>query len=194
MVKNKGFTLLEVMLVLLLVSLASVAVIGTLPSNSKDEAKQHASALWQRIQLLNEEAMLSGKDFGLRVDESKNQYFLQQMSIDGWQSITVNKIPKETDLPDDVSIELKLGGSAWQDDDRLFKPGSLFDEEMFAEFEEKKTLPPPQIFIVASGEVTPFTIAIYPKKDKTKQDAWHVVAKENGQILLLAPGELDEDA
>lgn len=194
MVKNKGFTLLEVLLVLLLVSLASVAVISTLPSNSKDEAKQHANALWQRLQLLNEEAMLSGKDFGLRIDEAKSQYFLQQMSVDGWQALTVNKIPEQTDLPEDISIELKLGGDAWQDDDRLFKPGSLFDEDMFAEFEEKKALPPPQIFIVASGEVTPFTIAIYPKNDKTKQDAWHVVAKENGQILLLAPGELDEDA
>ena len=66
---------------------------------------------------------------------------------------------------------------------------------MFAEFEqENKKLPPPQVFIMSSGEVTPFSIAIYPQDRSSENDAWRIVAKENGQIILLAPGESDEES
>lgn len=61
--------MLEILLVLVLVSLASVAVISTLPTSAKDESKIQAKSLYQRLLLLNEEAMLSGRDYGLRVDE-----------------------------------------------------------------------------------------------------------------------------
>jgi general secretion pathway protein H len=87
-----------------------------------------------------------------------------------------------------------MGGGAWGDDDRLFKPGSLFDEDMFAEYKEEKKLRPPQVFIVSSGEVTPFSVAVYPEQGDEEQDAWKVVAKENGQIVLLAPGESEDES
>ena len=65
---------------------------------------------------------------------------------------------------------------------------------MFADVEEEEKVPAPQVFIMSSGEVTPFSIAIYPQNLSAEQDAWHVVAKENGQIIILAPGESDEEA
>ena len=58
--RDNGFTLLEILLVLLLVSLASVAVISTLPNRAEDNAA-YAQALFHRVQLLNEEAMLVGE-------------------------------------------------------------------------------------------------------------------------------------
>ena len=188
-----GFTLLEILLVLVLVSLASVAVISTLPTNAKDASEKQANSLYQRLLLLNEEAMLSGRDFGLRVDEKKSTYYLMTLESKGWKKLNIEQIPYQTKLKDSSAISLTLGGGAWGDDDRLFKPGSLFDEDMFEDLFEKKKLPPPQIFIVSSGEVTPFTVSIYPRQGDVERDAWKVVAKENGQIVLLVPGEsLDE--
>lgn len=114
------------------------------------------------------------------------------LETEGWKKLNIDQIPYETKLEDSMVMALSLGGSAW-DDDRLFKPYGLFDDDLHEELFEKKKLPPPQIFIVSSGEVTPFTVSIYPQKGDEEQDAWKVTAKENGQIVLLAPGEsLDE--
>lgn len=190
--RRKGFTLIEILLVLVLLSVASIAVISTLPQKSSDAAKQQALSLYHRIQLLNEEAILSGRDYGLRVDEKKSTYSLMALNSEGWQKLDDDQIPAQTELPDALALVLELGGNSWQDQDRLFKPGSLFDEEMFAEQDEEKTLPPPQVFIMSSGEVSPFSVAIYPQDRGIENDAWQVVAKENGEIIVLAPGESDE--
>ncbi|KJY84096.1 general secretion pathway protein GspH [Vibrio galatheae] len=188
-----GFTLLEILLVLVLMSLASVAVISPLPVSAEDGAKKQAQALFHRIQLLNEEAMLSGKDFGLQINEKKSNYEFRQLMSEGWYKLDKHSIPYSTKLDDNLAIALQLGGDVWGDKERLFEPGSLFDEEMFAEFEEQEnTLPAPQIFIMSSGEVTPFSIAIYPQNRSAQNDAWRIVAKENGQLIVLAPGESDE--
>ena len=191
---QSGFTLLEILLVLVLVSLASVAVISTLPVNAEDGAKQQAQSLYYRVQLLNEEAILSGQDFGLYVDEERALYQLRVLTPDGWVALEDQSLPEQTELEDILTLTMTLGGGVWADKDRLFEPGSLFDEDMFAELEQEKRLPPPQIFIMSSGEVTPVSIAIYPQNQDAEMDAWRVIAKENGQILLFAPGETDEES
>lgn len=68
MTATRGFTLLEILLVLVLVSVSAVAVIATFPVSVKDEAKISAQSFYQRLLLLNEEAILSGQDFGVRID------------------------------------------------------------------------------------------------------------------------------
>ncbi len=192
MSKNAGFTLLELLLVITIIAFSASMVVFMLPTNQSDEAKQQANVLWHRMQLLSEEALLSGRDYGLRVDTEKKRYYLQQLDSQGWQPLQLERMPYENDISQDLTLEFQLGGSVWQDQQRLFEPTSLFDEEMFAEFEDKKALPLPQVFLMSSGEVTPFSIAIYPKGEKPEQSAWHLVAKENGELLLLAPGETDE--
>nr|WP_026027024.1 type II secretion system minor pseudopilin GspH [Vibrio genomosp. F10] len=191
--KQQGFTLLEILLVLVVISMGVVTTLSALPDNSQDNAKQQAQALFQRLQLINDEAILSGKDFGLRVDETRSRYIWMGIENGQWKPVTLDTIPEETELTEEgVSIEMTLGGDAWNDKDRLFQPGSLFDEEMFADLEADNKPLPPQIFLFSSGEVTPVSIALYPQNKDAKQDGWQVVIKANGQILLMSPGEQDE--
>ena len=187
-----GFTLIEILLVLVLLSVSAVAVISTIPTNSKDVAKQYAQSFYQRIQRLNEEAILSGLDFGVRVDEKKSTYVLMTLKSDGWQETEFEKIPSSTELPEELALSLTLGGGAWQDDDRLFNPGSLFDEDMFADQEEEKKPKPPQVYILSSAEMTPFVLSFYPNTGDTIQDGWRILVLDNGVIRLLEPGEEDE--
>ncbi|ELE6597689.1 MULTISPECIES: prepilin-type N-terminal cleavage/methylation domain-containing protein [Vibrio] len=187
--KHNGFTLIEILLVLVLLSLTAVAVISTLPTSQKDLSKQYAQSFFQRLQLLNEEAVLSGKDFGVRVDDAKSTYVLLSLTSEGWQPLKLKQIPSKTKLEEDIALQLELGGGAWDNDERLFKPGSLFDEDMFAEEEDEKKIEPPQVFIFSSAEVTPFTLSFFPQNGDTFNDGWQVIGKESGQILLLAPGE-----
>lgn len=192
--KHNGFTLIEILLVLVLLSLTAVAVITTLPTSQKDLSKQYAQSFFQRLQLLNEEAVLSGKDFGVRVDDTKKTYTLLSLTAEGWKPLEMKQIPSKTKLEDDITLQLDLGGGAWDKDDRLFEPGSLF-EDMFADETEEKKVKPPQVFIFSSAEVTPFTLSFFPQKGDAFNDGWRVIGKESGQILLVAPGEeVEEDA
>ncbi|NMU72434.1 type II secretion system protein GspH, partial [Vibrio parahaemolyticus] len=109
----------------------------------KDLSKQYAQSFFQRLQLLNEEAVLSGKDFGVRVDDTKSTYALLSLTSEGWQPLKLKQIPSKTKLEEDITLQLELGGGAWDNDERLFKPGSLFDEDMFAEEEDEKKIQPP---------------------------------------------------
>ncbi len=194
MSRPRGFTLLEILLVLVLLAVASVAVIGTLPTSASDVAKQQARSFFQRIQLLNEEALLSGKEFGLRVDEKKSRYTLMQLGDKGWEELTLNDIPAVTELSDGVVMQFDLGSSAWQDKDRLFDPNeSLFDDDKFAEEKSEKKLPAPQVLITSSGEITAFTLALHLPRQGVN-DGWRIIARENGAIAILAPGERDEQA
>ncbi len=192
--KHNGFTLIEILLVLVLLSLTAVAVISTLPTSQKDLSKQYAHSFFQRLQLLNEEAVLSGKDFGVRVDDAKSTYRFLSLTAEGWQPLEMKQIPAESILEGNIALQLDLGAGAWAEDDRLFEPGTLFDEDMFAELEEEKKVKPPQVFVFSSAELTPFTLSFFPASGDAFTDGWRVVGKESGQIVLLAPGEeVEED-
>lgn len=198
-----GFTLIEIMLVLVLLSVSAVAVIATLPDNSDDLSKKQAQRFYQRFMLLNEEAVLSGKDFGIRVDESKSTYVYLTLTPDGWQELEMDRIPAVTELDESIALQLTLGGGAWGSDDRLFEPSNLFDENMFggdtqsdnlfADEKKKKPQKPPQLFLLSSGELTPFVLAIYPNVGDAAQDGWRISVKETGAVHLLTPGESDEE-
>lgn len=138
MQSNRGFTLIEVLLVVLLIAICAVAVISTLPTNKKDYAKKSTQLLYQRLQLLNEEAILNGEDFGIRIDETKSRYTIMTLGEKGWQEKKLDDMPTETTLPSDLSIKFELGGGVWKDNDRLFEPGSLFEDSKFEDSEKEK--------------------------------------------------------
>lgn len=185
---QRGFTLIEVMLVMVLVSVSAVAVVITLPADSEDIVRTRTEQLYQRVTMLHQDAMLNGWDLGIRVDEAKNRYQFLRLSGEGWELLDHRRIPAETEIEQGINLALNVGGSVWGEQESLFEQGSLFDEEMFAELEEDKVLPP-QVLILSSGELTPFVMHLYPSNVSEGEDNWRLEALENGQFQLLAPGE-----
>lgn len=115
MTATRGFTLLEILLVLVLVSVSAVAVIATFPVSVKDEAKISAQSFYQRLLLLNEEAILSGQDFGVRIDvDTRRLTFLQLTADKGWQKWQNDKMTNQTTLKEGLQLDFELGGGAWQ--------------------------------------------------------------------------------
>lgn len=187
--KNVGFTLIEIMLVLVLLSLSAVAVILNLPNTKQDEVKEQAERFFYRIQLLNEDAILNGQDFGVRVDEQKNTLTYMVLKNDGWSVLESNNY-QEMVMPDEVRLNLEIGDGVWsKGDDKLFSQEGLFDDEMFAEYEEKKKEKPPQLFVLSSGEMTPFTLDVFVRRDR--DNGWAVRVKESGTVSLMTRRELE---
>jgi len=193
--REVGFTLIEIMLVLVLLSVSSMAVIMSLPESSDDQLEEQASRFYQLVQLLNEDALLNGMDYGIYFSQERQEYRFMTLKSDGWQPLEKSRFFTEVKMEDDITFEMELGGSAWADDDRLFEPGSLFDEEMFADVEEKKKPKPPQVMVLSSGEMTPFIVRFLPANERGNVDdkMWLIKVDESGVIILIKPGEeIDE--
>ena len=179
-----GFTLIEILLVLVLLATSAVAVIMTLPESKEDKVKEEAARFHHLVQLLGEDALLNGIDYGIRIERHRYQ-FLELTSKD-WQPVAQSRFFTDVEVGDDIDLRVEMGGYSWQDKDRLFKPGSLFDEDLFAEQTDKDKIKPPQIVVMASGEYTPFTLAF--EVDGVNQ-FWRIQADELGQLFLLRPGD-----
>jgi|GEM_PF-686624 len=187
--RSRGFTLLEILLVVLLLSVSAAAVMMTFPASQNNQAKAAAQSVFQRIQLLNEEAILSGRDYGVSVDEKQRSLRFLVLTTDGWKLVNTHLFKPVLDIRSELIVNFQLGGDLWQSDERLFEPGSLFDDRFGRQEQEKS----PQVFILSSGEVTPFVLSIWPKTEH-RDHSWRIVVGENGQARLLAPGEQYEKA
>ncbi|MGF1725853.1 type II secretion system minor pseudopilin GspH [Photobacterium nomapromontoriensis] len=182
-----GFTLIEILLVLVLLASSAVVVIMTLPESKDDTVREEAARFHHLVQLLGEDALLNGTDYGIRVE--RNRYQFLQLTSQDWQPLKESRFFTEVEMPDAIHLEVEIGSYSWQDKDRLFKPGSLFDEDLFAEHTDKDKIKPPQVVVMASGEYTPFTLEF---EVDGENEFWRVQADELGQLFLLPPGETIE--
>lgn len=193
-VESGGFTLLEVLLVLLLMAMGVIAVIGTLPPRQDEAIQQAAQSLFQRIRLLNEEAMLAGKDFGLSVDETTARYQFMVLSAQGWQTLTMPRVQTTTTLTDGVVLHLAFDAQPSERDSWFKADDDAAETTRFAvENDSSRSssavpLPAPQILLLASGEITPARLTFYPQGGAI-DDGWQVVLNENGSVQLQAAGE-----
>ncbi|MDD1783584.1 type II secretion system minor pseudopilin GspH [Enterovibrio sp. ZSDZ35] len=148
-----GFTLLEIMLVLLVLGLSAAFVVPNLPQNKSDEVKEEADRFYQLVQLWTEQALISGQTFGLRVDDDKYQLF--KLTPEDWVEVDAQRTKTNVTMPEGIGLDLEVTGFV-DEEDRLFDRESLFDDEMFAEEEDKPK--PPQVVLMGNGEIIPFSL------------------------------------
>ncbi|WP_086981711.1 type II secretion system minor pseudopilin GspH [Vibrio aphrogenes] len=190
MQRQRGFTLLEVLLVVVLMSLSALVVVQTLPQNKEDQAKEQSQRFFQRLQLLSDEAMLSGQDYGLFIDTQKSHYHYMTLTQKGWEIIQESRYFVATDLPDEVSLNVELGSEAWNHKDSLFKQESFY-ADLFEDDEDKAQ--PPQVYVLSSGEITPFTLGFMSTSNQNITQSWRVQVTETGEVHILAPGEVMDE-
>jgi general secretion pathway protein H len=194
MKRCRGFTLLEILLVLFVISMSAMVVVMSLPGHSQQRAQRTVDRLYQRMQLLSEDAIYSGRNYGLYVDEKNHRFRFLMLTDKGWEPL---KIPDFTDVVSverDIHFRFDSGGSIWGDQERLFQPGSLFDSMGFPEEEkqeEKQKVKPPQVIVFNSGEMTAFTILLW--QDSTPNKQWSISTSSNGLLQLKTPEEVSHD-
>ena len=199
--RKSGFTLLEILLVVFLISLSSLMVFFTLPNSTSDDlAESHALSFYYRFLLLSEEGSISGQDFGIRVDEPNRHYELMVLTSEGWRvKEAERRMTSKVELESSLDIKLLLLDGVWGDLARSMDDDTLFDEDMFLT-EDEKANDPPQIFVLSNGEYIPFILAFYPSGSDIEElslsdvdMAWRVVVSDAGSIKVLAAGESDDE-
>ncbi|WP_429740698.1 type II secretion system minor pseudopilin GspH [Enterovibrio makurazakiensis] len=178
--RPSGFTLLEILLVMLLLAISAVIVVPNLPQNQSDEAKGEAQRFYQLVQLWTEQALLSGQTFGLRVND--NSYQLVRLTREDWVPVEKGRTVTEATMPEGIELDLQVTGFV-AEEDRLFERTELFDDEMFAEEEEKPK--PPQVVLMGNGEIIPFSLTFLADEKRL----WQVEGNDVATFKITALNE-----
>ena len=188
---SQGFTLIEMMLVAFLMGLAAMIVVPSFGGNEKGKLEQEAKRFVALLELLSEEAIMSGKDYGLLIDKHSYQFF-QLDDNDQWQTLEEDDIYKEVDLSELAKLELKLDGFSWGGEVKkgqdlgLFN-NDLFEDDFIEEEDEEEKRPQPQLFLFASGEMSAFTLSFELIRAEEPETLFKAVGLSSGQLYFLKP-------
>ncbi|PCS21127.1 type II secretion system minor pseudopilin GspH [Candidatus Enterovibrio escicola] len=178
-----GFTLMEILLVLLLLAVTAVVVVPNFWQSQSDEAKKEAQRFYQLIQLWTEQALLTGQTFGLRVEN--NHYTLNKLTPENWQPVTEGRYAYAVSMPEGIRLELEVT-SFLAEENRLFERESLFNYNMFIVEDNKRK--PPQVALMGNGEIIPFTLTFIANKKRL----WRVNGNEVAIFEINALNENKE--
>ncbi|WP_412486526.1 type II secretion system minor pseudopilin GspH [Shewanella chilikensis] len=155
--RSLGFTLLEVMLVVLLMGLAATAVTMTMgDSGPKQQLTREAQRFMAATETVLDETVLSGQFIGVVVDKDKYHFVL--FKENKWQPLEQDRLLAEKQLPEGITLSVELEGLPLVQEDE--EQDSWFDEPFIEESDaDKKKFPEPQIMLLPSGEMTAFELS-----------------------------------
>jgi len=167
-----GFTLVEILVVLIIVSVMSGIVVTSLPSSFQNsDFDEESLRLKTVIELIREESLTRASEYGLNTDIDNYSFFVYNEIEQNWTQLNT-KPYAEHKLGYGILLKTTI------EDNELI----LTDEE-----DEESSVPnAPRILLLSSGEMTPFEITIALGRDKTR------TLVSDGYSELAWQDELDE--
>lgn len=147
-----GFTLLEMMVVMVLIGIIfSFAMLSMGGDDLAELMEQETRRLETLLALASDEAVIRGEELAMRFEDDGYEFML--LAADGWRAAD-DGLLKSYQLPADIELELDISG----------------DLPVMGEEDEKKqdNAQAPQVFILSSGEMTPFTVT-FNSRHSTRQ-------------------------
>ena len=139
----RGFTLIEILVVLLIVSIMTGVVLVNLPRFAQtDDFDTEANRLKVVLEMLRDEALVQANEYGLRPGRRGYEFYIYNERLQVWEVLAERPFTART-LPADVSLSVRVEGHELQ-----------FGED-----------DAPPILILSSGEITPFELRIESNLD-----------------------------
>jgi general secretion pathway protein H len=176
---QSGFTLLEILIVAVIIAvITSMAVISTNVLGRDRQLDGEAARLQAILLEVRDEAMLQGRDVGMRVDARGYDFMRYDTRRERWELETDDPMLKERTLPDGVEAELWLESRRVQLETRVPPPPSpeqqtveetgqalsgrteLIEEPEPGPDDEQRKAFAPQIVVQASGDLVPFELLL----------------------------------
>lgn len=166
--RQQGFSFIEILVVLVIMGLlVSSVVISFSNKEPADDLEKEARKFRTIFHLAADYALLNNAELGLHVKD--NQYQLLAYDGDKWGPIPgEDKLFASVEVDERFKVELELDDLPWPTDENLFSADlfnpedeeSLFieQEDPEATEEQKKKYKFPQVFILSSGDITPFVL------------------------------------
>lgn len=160
-VRQRGFTLFELLIVVVIVAILFTYTTLAIRSDSpEDLIQEEAQRLERLVQLALEESIMRGEEYAIEVYQ--DGYRFLRFSENQWLPLSDDRILRERELPHNMELEMRL-----EETEIVIDPASdLISEqklELDADTEEnEETKISPQIYLLSSGEITPeFDIRFY---------------------------------
>jgi general secretion pathway protein H len=172
MERHGGFTLLELLVVLVVVGImVSLAVLSFGVLGSDRQAEDESRRFWTVLQQAREEGEMQVEDLGIFVSSTAYEYLRFDSRKDEWQPIEGDELFAQRELPEGLRFRLRL-----ESREVVLKPNlpQRGDKD-----ENKRN--PPHIMVLSSGDVSPFELEI----ERENQPAlWRVTALADNNLRV----------
>lgn len=154
----RGFTLVEILVVIVIVGIMAGLAVISIGGNPQRELQQEARRLQLVLRTAGDEALLTGKEYGLIAD--RHSYQILQFDQSGRQWVAGdNKIFSSYRLPEYIALNLSLEGEA-VDLAKIMSPADREQQDDNTTDEAEEAQQAPALIFFSSGEATPFAVEI----------------------------------
>jgi general secretion pathway protein H len=163
---GSGFTLIEVLVVVVIIGIISAIVVLGLGNFSDDrELRNDARRMTALIEMTLDEATLQGRDFGLELMQSGYRFVEYDPLTEQWFEVIGDDLMRPRSLAEETEFNLFLedkrvllkvdAADTEKSDDDDDNDGDLGDDYL------------PHILVLSSGDITPFVLEIFRNSDRT---------------------------
>jgi general secretion pathway protein H len=181
---QRGFTLIEIMVVVVIAGIISSIVIMSMNVVGDDrDLQQEVYRMGSLVELAADEATLQGRDFGLEILRAGYRFVEYDPYTSRWAEIIGDDILRPRQLPEDFEFNLFI------EDRRVPLSEQAGDTESGDEDDNSRGVEnyAPHALLLSSGDLSPFDLTITRLTD----DAWlRLSVLPNGEVRI---GKEDED-
>lgn len=184
--RTQGFTLLELLVALVVMGLLAVAVVLNInQAGSERQLQTEAERLRELLTIALDEAALRSRDLGLYVTETGYAFMQRvpdpQTRKPVWQMLANEPVLRARELEGGLTLSIEV------EDEDLPLFSNQTEQAAREERKQRDKEPVPQLYILSSGELTPFLLTLKGEsyRAQLKVDA-------DGRLLVSGP-QLDSE-
>ena len=162
--RSGGFTLLELLVVVLIIGmLATMFTLSVGLVTSEHDASTEARRLSALLREASEDAVLEGREYGLRFYPEGYQFLAQDPDDGRWRTVRDDPVLRSRSLREDLRLGLEIEGR-----EVALQAPTPEDPEVPAGDPDTPTLIP-QVYVFSSGDIDPpFVARIRNRTDHTE--------------------------